>query len=178
MAMSSAAAAHGLASLYAAMLPPPPPSEPATDVEAIADDAYRAGFAAGTAQAEAGLQPERAMLKTAAAAVIAATVVDPDALRGVFLTLVRALAEAVVAGELRQNPEAMPRLVDAALASVATRDGVVLRVHAGDAMLLSLDIPVVVDPTLARGEVYIDGPDFVVRDGLNARLEALIEAVL
>ncbi len=181
--MSSAAPSYaGLASLYAAMLPSPPPEpehepEPVIDVEAIADDAYRAGFAAGVAQAEAAFQPERALLSTATAALIAASIIDPDAVRPVFLNLVKALAEAAVAAELIVNPEVIARLVDTALASVETRDGIVVRLHPDDIGVIALDLPVVADPTLARGTVIIDGPGFVVRDGLDARLAVLVEGL-
>lgn len=177
--MSSAVAAHGgLASLYAAMLPPLRPPEPAVDLEAIADAGYESGYAAGRAHAEAVLKPERALLKAATAAVVAATLVDVDAVRGVFITLVRSLAAAVVAGELRVNPEVVSRLVDAALANVLTRDGLVIRLHPGDVERVSLDLPVIADTALAPGAVAIDGPDFVIRDGLDARLATLIEVLL
>ncbi len=176
--MSSVAAApHGLASLYAAMIPPPPPAEPVVDIEAITDEAYQAGFAAGASQAEAALLPERAAMATATSALIAATTVDADALRGVFIALVRSLAEAVVASELRQNPEVVSRLVDVALASVATREGLAVRLHPDDVPALSLDLPIVGDPTCPRGSVLIDAPEFVVRDGLDVRLAVLIETL-
>ncbi|MGI4881500.1 MAG: FliH/SctL family protein [Janthinobacterium lividum] len=178
--MSSAAASYaGLASLYAAMLPPPPEPEPepAIDIEAIADEAYQAGLAAGTAQAEAAIEPERALLKTTTAALIAASVIEPDAVRGVFLNLVRALAEAAVAAELLVNPEVISRLVDAALLSVETRDGIIVRLHPDDVEVLVLDLPVVADATLGRGTVVIDGPSFVVRDSLDARLAVIVEAL-
>ncbi|UAJ09615.1 FliH/SctL family protein [Glacieibacterium megasporae] len=180
--MSNAAASYaGLASLYAAMLPPPPEPEfepePAIDVEAIADEAYQSGFAAGLAQAEATFQPERALLATATTELIAASVVDPDTVRSVFLNLVRALAEAAVAAELIVNPEVISRLVDTALASVETRDGIVVRLHPDDIGVFALDLPVVADPTLTPGTVVIDGPGFVVRDGLDARLAVIIEGL-
>jgi flagellar biosynthesis/type III secretory pathway protein FliH len=178
--MSSAAASYaGLASLYAAMLPPLPEPEPelVIDVEAIADEAYRAGFAAGTAQTEAAIAPERVLLKTATAALLAASVIDPDTVRGVFLNLVRALAEAAVAAELLVNPVVISRLVDTALASVETRDGIVVRVHPDDVEALILDLPVVADATLVRGSVVVDGPSFVVRDSLDARLAVIVEGL-
>jgi flagellar biosynthesis/type III secretory pathway protein FliH len=176
--MSSAAAAHGgLASLYAAMRPPAPPAVPVIDVTAIADDAYRSGFAAGLAHAETALEPERLVLKAASSALIVASVVDVDAVRGVFLTLVKALAAAVIGGELRTDSEVMSRLVDGALASVATRDGIVVRVHPDDVPSLRLDLAVVADPGLYRGMVEIDGPSFVVCDSLDARLAGIMAGV-
>lgn len=178
--MSSAAASYsGLASLYAAMLPPlpEPEPEPPVDLEAIADDAYRTGFAVGTAQAEAAIEPERVLLRTATAALLAASVIDPDTVRGVFLNLVKALAEAAVAAELLVNPEVISRLVDAALASVETRDGIVVRLHPNDVGVIALDLPVIADVTLLRGTVVIDGPSFVVRDSLDARLAVIFEGL-
>nr|WP_295658608.1 FliH/SctL family protein [Polymorphobacter sp.] len=178
--MSSAAASSaGLASLYAAMLPPlpEPDPEPPVDVQAIADEAYRAGFAAGTAQAEAAIEPERVLLKTATAALIAASVIEPDTVRGVFLNLVRALAGAAVAAELQVNPAVISRLVDTALASIETRDGIVVWLHPDDVDVMALYLPVVADETLQRGTVVIDGPSFVVRDSLDARLAVIVEAL-
>jgi flagellar biosynthesis/type III secretory pathway protein FliH len=180
--MSSAAPSYaGLASLYSAMLPSPPEPEyepePAIDVEAIADDAYRAGFVAGVAQAEAEFQPERTLLATATAALFAASIIDPDTVRPVFLSLAKALAESVVAAELLVNPAVISRLVDTALVSVETRDGIVVRLHPDDIGAISLDLPVVANPTLTRGTVVIDGPGFVVRDGLDARLAVIVEGL-
>lgn len=178
--MSSAAASSaGLASLYAAMLPPlpEPEPEPPVDVEAIAAEAYLAGFAAGTAQAEAAIEPERVLLRTVTAALLAASVIDPDAVRGVFLNLVKALAEAAVAAELLVNPEVISRLVDTALASVETRDGIVIRLHPDDVGVVALDLPVIADATLVRATVVIDGPSFVVRDSLDARLAVIFEGL-
>ncbi|MGI4876707.1 MAG: FliH/SctL family protein [Janthinobacterium lividum] len=178
--MSSAAASYaGLASLYAAMLPPipEPEPEPVIDVEAIADEAYRAGFAAGTVQAEAAIEPERILLKTATAALIAASVIEPDTVRGAFLNLVKALAEAAVAAELQVNPAVISRLVDTALASVETRDGIIVRLHPDDVGVLVLDLPVVADAALVRGTVVIDGPSFVVRASLEARLAVILEGL-
>jgi flagellar biosynthesis/type III secretory pathway protein FliH len=175
--MSSAIASRGgLSSLYAAMLPPSPPREPAIDIDAIAADAYRAGLAAGMAEAATELVPVRAAMTAAAAAFITAMTVDHDAVRGVFVRLVTTLAETVVAAELRIDPRLMPRLVDAALAGVV-RDGLVVRVRPDDVAALDLDLPFVADPALARGSVSIDGPGLVIRDGLDTRLAALLEGL-
>jgi len=160
------------------MLPPPPPREPTIDLEAIAADAFAAGVATGVAQSDAALLPERTALRAAAAALTAATVVDIECVRPVFLTLVRTLAETVVAGELRVNPDVVSRLVDAALASVLMRDDLVIRLHPDDVDRVGPDLAVVADPTLLRGEVSIDGPAFILRDGFGARLAALAEALL
>lgn len=176
--MSSAATTRGaLASLYAAMLPPIASREPAIDVDAIAADAYRAGLAAGMAEAEAGLASDRTALRSAAQALTAASVVDHDALRAPFVALVTALGEAVVAAELRSDPELVRRLVDTALNTIEVRNGISVRVHPDDLASLDLELPVVADPSLPRGSVTIDGPDFVIHDGLNLRLAAVIEAM-
>lgn len=165
----------GLATLFAAMLPPVPPAppEPApVDVEAIAAEAYDRGFAEGEAAADARLLPLRRTLAAAADAFDAASRIDAARLRTPFVGLVTALAEAVVMGELAVSP-VIPRLVDAALAAVDAT-GTALRLHPDDIAGLALPpLPVTEDATLPRGTVIVEGPDFVVRDGLPERLAAI-----
>lgn len=116
------------------------------------------------------------MLATARATFTAATVVDSYALRGVFITLVGLLAQTVIAAELKLDPAVMARLVDAALAAVATTGDVVVRAHPDDARYLNHDT--VADPTVGRGAVVVESALFVIADGLDARLATLIETLL
>lgn len=177
--MSSASSAlssnRGLTSLYAAMMPPAL-CLPVIDVDAIAAAAYRDGLAAGAAEAANALASERTLLDAARAAFETAMVVDSTALRGVFVTLIRSLASAVIRAELRLSPIVMAQLVDAALAAVVSEAEAVIRVHPDDAC--HLDAAVISDPTLARGSVVIDAVQFIITDSLDARLAALIEELL
>ena len=165
----------GLTSLYAAMMPPVP-RLPAIDIHATAAAAYREGLAAGIAEAMAEMTSERALMKAAQKAFEAAMVVDSAAIRGAFVTLVRSLAQTVIDAELRISPAVINQLVDAALVMVMPESEAVVRVHPDDAPYL--ETAVIIDPSLVRGTVVIEAAQFVVAAGLDARLTALIEALL
>lgn len=166
----------GLATLFAAMLPPVPiaaPEPEPIDMEALAAEWHRRGFAEGEASADARLLPLRRTLVAAADAFDAATTIDPARLRTPFVAIVTALAEAVVMGELAVSP-VIGRLVDTALTAVDAT-GAAMRLHPDDICRLGpAPLPVTGDPTLPQGTVIVEGPDFVVRDGLAERLAAIL----
>lgn len=172
---STFAIGTGLASLYAAMKPPVARA-PSIDIDAVAAVAYRDGLAEGAIEAQATVAAERAMLTAARSAFTAATVVDIDAIRGVFITLVGLLAQTVIAAELTLDPAVMARLIDTALAAIVTTGDVVVRTHPDDARYL--DHNTLSDTSIGRGAVVVESASFVIADGLATRLAGLIEILL
>lgn len=181
--MSDAAALRspGLAGLLSSMQPrPPEPPPPPIDVDAIRAGGWHEGFAAGERHAQADLAPLRLALAQAAAALDAACRIDGDMLRPLLADVIRQIAEAVVMGELRADPEVLARLVDAALALVRPGEAMTLRAHPAMLALLRAqvtDITIVEDPRLAPDEFVIAGTDFVIETGLAARLAEIMGAV-
>ena len=167
--------ASSLVSLYAAMAPAP--AAAVVDVDRILSEAYARGVADGEAAATAALAPDRSLLANLGAALTAATAIDIETLRQPFAALVTAVAEAVVMAELALSPAIIERLVEAALAS-AVAEPATVRLHPDD--ITSADdcpVRILADPELARGSVAVEGPAFVVYDGLAARLATLLASL-
>lgn len=179
--MSEAAtlAPAGLASLLTALRPRVEPEvapQPPPDLDAIRAAGWEDGFAAGEAAAAASLAPLRVRLGEAAAALDAACRIDIDTLRPVFVTLVTAIAEAVLAAELRTGAAVLMPLVTAALAEVRVDEAAIL--HAHPETLADLrdhlpDVALAADADMARDGFSISAPQFRIDAGLSARLAAI-----
>lgn len=165
----------GLAGLLTALRPRiepevAPPTPP--DLDAIRAAGWDDGFAAGEAAAAAGLAPLRVRLGEAAAALDSACRIDIDALRPLFVTLVTAVAEAVLAAELRAGAAMVP-LVTAALAQVRLGEAPTLCAHPETLVDLRAHLPdvaVAADPGLPRDAFTVSAPQFRIDAGLSARL--------
>ncbi len=178
----------GLARLWGALHPLP---EVAVDVPALRADAYADGLAAGRVEAEAATAAAREALHRAAAALTAASIIDPVALTPVFTALTRRLCEAALRAELRLSPDALTPLVTAALAAADCHRPAVLRVHPDVHVCLELaetlprgndgsivgGITLIADPNLAPDEIIVDGPAYRLETSLAARLAAMVEAL-
>ncbi len=182
--MYSTGQSTGLGTFYAAMQPIGRAAEPwadnapeaAADAAAAVAAAYTEGLAAGEAAAARALAGERELLHGLHAAVTAALTIDAATLQPAFVALVTALAEAVVMAELALSPAIVARLVEDALGSLVVDATLSVRLHPDDVAAAgdSCPVPVVAAPELARGSIAVVGPDFVVLDGLAARLAATI----
>ena len=173
-------ASAGLAGLLTALRPvlpgeaPPPP-----DLDALRATAWADGFGAGRAAADADLGPLRDHLTSAAAAFDTARTIDVDTLRPLLAGLVRHVAEAVLAHELRADT-ALLALAGAALEQVRPGDVPTLRAHPDTLAVLSphVGIPTAADPALPRDGFAITGTDFVIDVNIAARLtEIMTESV-
>lgn len=171
----------GLALLFGAEAPEPDVAAPEpVDVEAVRAEGFAAGWAAGLAEGEARTAPLRERLEAAVAAFAAARAVDAETLTPVFAQLARRLAEAVVGGELRLDAAVLERLAHAAL-EMAGPGEAALRVHPEDAALLreaGIGVALVEDMAMARGELVAEGGDWVVAEGLAARLAGVLGSAL
>jgi flagellar biosynthesis/type III secretory pathway protein FliH len=174
--------AAGLAGLLAALRPraepvdaPPPP-----DLDAIRAAGWDDGFTAGEAAATAALSPLRVQLAEAAAALDAACRIDVDALRPLFVTLIRQIAEAVLMAELGASAATLEPLVNAALTAVHAGEAPTLRAHPETLAALGPHLPDVAthaDPGLARDAFSVCAPQFRIDVGLSARLAAVTGAM-
>lgn len=169
----------GLAGLLAALAPRDESAVPPPDLAAIRAAGWEAGFAAGRTAAEAELAPLRLRLAGAAAALTAAATIDVAAVRPVLAGLVRQVAEAVLAIEVRQGG-ALTALVEAALAAVRPGEPATLR--AAPATLAGLAEVLVgmatrADAGLGEDEFVVEGGDFVIDVALAARLAEAVEAL-
>ena len=189
-----------LTSLWRAMAPRTVVAEAPPSVGEIAAAADAAGEARGRTQERAALEPLRAVFAAAEQALTAAAAIDADTLQPLFADLVTRVARAVVDAELRTGPDAIARLVSAALASIEIEGDPVLHLSAADAALLSGRHPgesrdpspdaqmmgpgmhrddgcgatIVIDPSLAPGEMRVETPRHVVAASLHARLAEIV----
>jgi flagellar biosynthesis/type III secretory pathway protein FliH len=166
-----------LGALWRAMAPCVTASVAAPSVGEIAAAADAAGEARGRAGERAALAPLRAALAAAERAMASALAVDADALQPLFVDLVTRVARAVVEVELRTAPDAVARLVAAALASIEIDGDPVVHLSASDAALLDTPLVVVVDPALAPGSIRVETPRHVVAASLEARLAEIVAAL-
>lgn len=150
------------------------------DIDAIRQDGWNAGFAAGEAAQVATLAPLRADLAAAAAAMTAASVIDADRLRPVFAALVAQVAEAVLLAELTAGAAVLLPLVRAALDHVAVEEAGVLRAHPETLAMVRRYLPDVVvaaDAEMERDEFAVTAPGFVIAAGLGARLADVVRGL-
>src|SRR5947209_6026386 len=120
-----------------------PRPRPADEVDPVAEAARRGhdeGLAAGRALAEAELEPLRAALRAAAAALGAAReeVVTVAEERAVDLAV--RLAEKIVATALEVDPRQLLTIVEGALRHLTDADDVVLEVNPADVALLQAEV--------------------------------------
>lgn len=145
------------------------------DLEAIRREGWEAGFAAGAAEADAGLAPWRDRLAAAAAGLEAACVVDVDRLRPVMLGLVRGVAETVLGYELSSKDKVLSALVDCSLEALKPGSAALLRAHPATlAGLGAVAVATEGDPGMGLDEVVVSGADFVIEAGLSARLAEIM----
>lgn len=171
--------AGGLAGLLST-LQPGPAVAPGPDIEAIRAEAFAEGHAAGEAAAAAGVAPLRLHLAEAAAALNQACQIDADSLRPLLMTLVRQVAEAVLAAELQRGAETLEPLVTTALAAVRPGEAATLHAHPDTLAMLKAhapDLKLAADPALAPGSFAVSGTDFVIDAGLSARLDAVLASL-
>lgn len=181
LAPASGQLSTGLAELLCALQPPPaiPPVPPA-DLDAIRRAGWEEGFVAGEAAADAALAPLRLALAEAAAALHAACTIDNDRLRPAFATLVRGLAEAVLAAELRAGATVLLPLVEAGLAALSPADQPTLVAHPDVLAQLVPYLPALAtaaDAALPPDSFAITGTDFIVETSLTARLDRVLGLV-
>jgi flagellar biosynthesis/type III secretory pathway protein FliH len=165
---------EGLAGLLSALQPRVAPALTPIDIEAVRAEAYDAGFAAGAAEADAALAPLRADLAAAATAFDAACRIEADTLRPVLAALVRRVAEAVLATELRAGATVLLPLVEAAIAAVRPGTAATLMANPETLALLAphlADMAMAADPGLAPGAFAVAGADFAIAVDLAQRLD-------
>ena len=165
-----------LAALFTAMGPRVFGAVPPIDVAALTAAAEAVGEARGRAVAVTELEPLKSALASAIQAAEAAAVIDCMTLQPLFYALVSRIASVVIDAELRQSPEGLQRLVATALAAIETK-ATQVRLSERDAALLAkagIDVPVVVDPALADGDIRVDAARHVVAESLPARLAEIV----
>lgn len=159
----------------AAEAAPPPP-----DLATIRAEAFAAGEAAAQAAAETALQPLRADLAAAAAALRDAAVIDMATLRPLLAALVRSVAEAVLATEIATRDDALLALAQTALAAIAPDEAAVLMAHPDTLARLAPHLPPLAtrpDPDMAPGAIQVGGPTFRIDADLPERLTQILESV-
>lgn len=172
--------ALSLAELYSAIAPRVEAPLPPPDLDAIHDAGWKAGFAAGAATTTSALAPLRDNLAAAAASLEAASRIDGDALRPLFVTLVDRIAAAVLTAELRGGAAALLPLVDAALAMVHVGEIATLWAHPATLATLQPHLPplaTAADPAMAPDMVRITGPTFAIETGVAGRLADIVAAL-
>jgi flagellar biosynthesis/type III secretory pathway protein FliH len=172
--------AAGLAGLLGALQPRVEPPLLPPDLDAIRAVGFAEGLAEGTTTERAALAPLHAQLAAACAALAAATVIDAEALRPLLVAVVRQLAEAVLAVELRQNPAVLEALAAAALAAIVPGQAATLAAHPDTLAALLPLLPVAApicalpDPALGTDRIIVSGPDFIIDTSLATRLSDLL----
>jgi flagellar assembly protein FliH len=149
------------------------------EIAAARAEGFAAGAAAGRAEAQAELTPLMAALRGAEAALRAACEMDVAAVQPVLAGLVRQLCEAVLMAELSGGAAVLLPLVEAALAEVKPGESAVLRAHPDVLAQLEGRLENVLmqgDAAMPRDAFAVEGPDFVIGAGLQARLETILEA--
>ncbi len=172
--------AAGLAGLLSALQPRDPEMEVSVDVAALCDAARLAGFAEGTARAEAELAPLRRHLAEAAEALEAACRIDPDRLRPLMMALVQKIVEAVLLAELGKGLGVLQPLVEAVLAAAGPLERASLRLHPETLAVLQPHLPhlrVIADASLDRDNIIVEAIDFVIDTSLSARLAQVLETL-
>jgi flagellar biosynthesis/type III secretory pathway protein FliH len=170
--------ANGLAGLLSTLQPQAAPAP--LDVDAIRAEGFADGFAAGEAAAAAGVAPLRLHLAEAAAALNEACRIDPDSLRPLLMTLVRQVAEAVLAAELQAGVAALEPLITTAIAAVRPGEAATLHAHPDTLAMLRAHAPelhLAPDLEMQPGSFAVSGTDFVIDAGLSARLDAVLASL-
>jgi flagellar biosynthesis/type III secretory pathway protein FliH len=172
--------AAGLAGLLGALQPRVGPLLPPPDLDAIRAAGFADGLAEGAATERAALAPLHAQLAAACDALAAAAVIDAEALRPLLVTVVRQLAEAVLAAELRHDPAVLEALATAALAAIVPGQAATLAAHPDTLAVLVPLLPAAApvrpepDPALAADRIIVSGPDFIIDTSLATRLSDLL----
>ena len=98
-----------------------------------------------------------------------------EALERAVETMVQEIAASVLARELALAPVDLAAIVDAARRRFASDEPLRVRAHPGEINALAgLDLTVVADPSLRRGDVELDLRDGSVDATLGARLERVL----
>lgn len=101
-----------------------------------------------------------------------------DALDAALPELLRAIAEEVLARELRLEPAAIARVVATALERAGEEHVVAIRIHPGEREALApLGLITVSDPSLARGDCRVELRSGTIDASLRSRLETVIVAL-
>jgi flagellar biosynthesis/type III secretory pathway protein FliH len=167
----------GLAGLLTSLRPRVVPDVPPPDLDAIRHAGWEAGFAAGEAAAQTRLEPLKAQLADAAAALDAACCIDVDTLRPLFTTLVSEIATAVLMAELGAGATVLEPLISAALVAVKPGEAPTLVMHPDTLAALQPHLPVIAttaNAALARDAFAVTGPQFVITSGLADRLADIV----
>lgn len=100
-----------------------------------------------------------------------------EALQTAFESLLLDLASEVLGRELLLEPADLQRIVERTLERYAGLEPLRVRVHPGDAAALELEIPLLCDDTLMRGDAIVELRDGEIDASLGVRLEALLESI-
>jgi flagellar biosynthesis/type III secretory pathway protein FliH len=149
------------------------------EIVAARAEGFAAGTVAGREEALAELAPLVAALRGAEAALQAACEIEVAAVQPVLAGLVRQVCEAVLMAELSGGALVLAPLVDAALAEVKPGEAAVLRAHPDVLAALEGRFEAVLaqgDAAMALDAFAVEGPGFVIGAGLQARLDAILEA--
>jgi flagellar biosynthesis/type III secretory pathway protein FliH len=166
---------------------PPPPRNTAEEADAVAEAERRGheeGLAAGRALAEAELEPLRAALVSAAAALGVARDEVVAVAEGRSIELAVMLAQKILATALEVEPRQLVTVVEGALRRLVDADEVVLEVNPADVALLEAEIGLL-DPSAGGPKsIVVSGERRVGRGGcvvrtregeIDARLETQLE---
>ncbi len=149
------------------------------EIAAARAEGFAAGQAAGREAAEAALAPLAAALRGAEAALMGACEIEVAAVQPVLAGLVRQICVAVLMTELSGGAAVLVPLVEAALAEVKPGEAAVLRAHPDVLAALEgrfADVLPQGDAAMALDAFAVEGPGFVIGAGLQARLDAILEA--
>ena len=158
-------------------------AEPQDDgfIEAIRDEAYAAGFAAGRAAREDDLAPEREALKRLGESLQS---LKPEPTGPLALLLVETVDRLVrqVVGDVAIDANLLLARANAAAALIAEEARPsVIRLNPADHARLSgasLPLPMTADPAVASGSVVVETAAGWVEDGIAARLDAVRAALM
>jgi len=123
------------------------------------------------------LEPPAAEVEAACAAARRFRAALEEALEAAVAAIVRDVAADVLARELASAPADLRAIVGNALRRYGARDLVRVRAHPDETALLSgLDLTIVADSSLRRGDVEIDLRGGTVDATLGARLASILPA--
>lgn len=166
---------------FAGNAPEPNAPKPEDPVAAARNEGFAAGFAEASAVAEQQLAELLAAREAIELALVRCNAELEEQLRQRLQATVEALCGEVFA-QAAIDPAALSARVTKAAAMLARADDeAVLRLHPDDITVLGcslpVDLPVVPDPSLARGALRIDGQLGGVEDGPEVWRRTLAEAL-